>query len=139
MVQNFALQSLTLPLWQWWVLIIIFAIAGLLVGRLLRYKTIREARGDAIGRSKSVILGEVYEKIAPLISGFPYRARDMIFVGKGVDYVVFDGLSEWELREIVFLELKTGGAVQNKNEKTIERVVRAGKVRYEVMRLGKSI
>jgi hypothetical protein len=94
MVQNLAQQSLALPLWQWGALAIIFAIAGLLLGRLLRYKTIREARGDAIGRSKSVILGEVYEKIAPLIQGFPYRARDMIFVGKGVDYIVFDGLSE---------------------------------------------
>jgi predicted Holliday junction resolvase-like endonuclease len=39
----------------------------------------------------------------------------------------------------VFLELKTGGAIQNKNEKNIEKVVRAGKVRYEVMRLDKSI
>ena len=56
-----------------------------------------------------------------------------------MDYVIFDGLSEGDLREIVFLELKTGSATQNKNEKLIEKVVRGGRVRYEVMRLDKTI
>ena len=82
MVQNFALHSFSLPLWQWGIIAVILITIGLCLGRLLRYQIIREARGDAIGRSKSVILGEVYEKIAPLMRGFPYRARDMIFVGK---------------------------------------------------------
>jgi predicted Holliday junction resolvase-like endonuclease len=139
MVQNFVLQPLVLPLWQWGILAIVLIFGGLLVGRLLRYQIIREARGNAIVRSKSVILWEVYEKLAPLVRGFPYRARDMIFVGKWVDYVIFDGLSEGELREIIFLELKTGGGVQNKNEKSIERIIQQRKVRYEVIRLGESI
>jgi predicted Holliday junction resolvase-like endonuclease len=39
-------------------------------------------------------LGEVYEQLTPLLPDFPFSPRDMVFVGKGVDYIVFDGLSE---------------------------------------------
>ena len=126
---------LSFPVWQLIGLGIVLLAFGLMLGRILRHAELRGARSDAIGRSKSVILGEVYEKIAPLIGSFPYKPRDMIFVGKGVDYIVFDGLSEGRLREIVFLELKTGSAGQNKNEHSIEEVVRTRKVRYELMRL----
>jgi len=60
--------------------------------------------------------------------------RDMTFVGKGIDYIVFDGLSSGNLKEIVFLEIKSGSSTQNTNEKQIEEIIKRGKVRYEVMR-----
>jgi predicted Holliday junction resolvase-like endonuclease len=60
--------------------------------------------------------------------------RDMTFVGKGIDYIIFDGLSSGNLKEIVFLEIKSGSSTQNTNEKMIEDVIKKGKVRYEVMR-----
>ena len=58
----------------------------------------------------------------------------MTFVGKGIDYIVFDGLSSGNLKEIVFLEIKSGSSTQNANEKAIEDIIKKGKVRYEVMR-----
>ncbi len=116
---------------------IIFGGVIFFVARRLRYLDIREARTDATTRSRAVILGEVYEKIAPLIEGFPYQPKDMVFVGKGIDYVIFDGLSEGKLREIVFLELKTGKSALNKNEREIEATVRAKRVRYECLRIDK--
>jgi predicted Holliday junction resolvase-like endonuclease len=60
--------------------------------------------------------------------------RDMTFVGKGIDYIIFDGLSSGNLKEIVFLEIKSGSSTQNTNEKMIEEIIKRGKVRYEVMR-----
>jgi len=60
--------------------------------------------------------------------------RDMTFVGKGIDYIIFDGLSSGNLKEIVFLEIKSGSSTQNNNEKMIEDIIKKGKVRYEVMR-----
>jgi len=60
--------------------------------------------------------------------------RDMTFVGKGIDYIIFDGLSSGNLKEIVFLEVKSGSSTQNNNEKMIEDIIKKGKVRYEVMR-----
>jgi predicted Holliday junction resolvase-like endonuclease len=60
--------------------------------------------------------------------------RDMTFVGKGIDYIIFDGLSSGNLKEIVFLEIKSGSSTQNNNEKMIEDIIKKGKVRYEIMR-----
>jgi predicted Holliday junction resolvase-like endonuclease len=74
------------------------------------------------------------EKTAPLLPWFQYKIRDMTFVGKGIDYIIFDGLSSGNLKEIVFLEIKSGSSTQNNNEKMIEEIIKRGKVRYEVMR-----
>ncbi len=60
--------------------------------------------------------------------------RDMTFVGKGIDYIVFDGLSSGNLKEIIFLEIKSGSSNQNNNEKMIEDIIKKGKVRYEILR-----
>jgi predicted Holliday junction resolvase-like endonuclease len=104
-------------------------------GRWLRYREIRSHRRDATARSRSVLLGEVYEKVAPFLPEFPFAARDMVFLGKGVDYVVFDGLSEGKLERIVFLELKSGNSRLSKNEVMIRDAIRRNKVDYEEMRL----
>lgn len=96
--------------------------------------SIRHHRTDAVAKSKSVIGGHITEKIAPLLPGFAYKMRDMTFVGKGIDYIIFDGLSSGNLKEIVFLEIKSGSSTQNANEKAIEDIIKKGKVKYEVMR-----
>ena len=95
---------------------------------------IRRARSQAITQSKSVHKGFNNEKIAPLLPGFNYRPRDMTFVGKGVDYIIFNWLSQWYVDEIIFLEVKTGKSMQNNNEKLIEQAIKAGRVRYEIFR-----
>lgn len=80
-----------------------------------------------------MILGEVSEKMLPIFPDFPYQSKDLVFVGKGVDYVVFDGLSEGMLRDIIFLEVKTGKSQLNKNEKMIQHFLSTKKVRYELI------
>jgi predicted Holliday junction resolvase-like endonuclease len=59
----------------------------------------------------------------------------MVFVGKGCDYIIFDGLSSGYLREIIFLELKSGKAVMTPNEKAIQKVVSQKKVRFSEYRI----
>lgn len=59
----------------------------------------------------------------------------MVFIGKGCDYIIFDGLSEGNLREIIFLELKSGNAVLNKNEKAIQQMVERRHVRFSEYRI----
>ena len=84
--------------------------------------------------TKSVVRWYTIEKTAPLLPWFQYKMRDMTFVGKGIDYIIFDGLSSGNLKEIVFLEIKSGSSTQNNNEKMIEDIIKKGKVRYEVLR-----
>lgn len=92
-------------------------------------------RKQATQGSRSAIFGEVYEKILPALPNFPYAPKDMVFIGKGCDYIIFDWLSEGHLREIVFLELKSGSAQMNKNEKMIQSIVDRRRVRFSEYRI----
>jgi predicted Holliday junction resolvase-like endonuclease len=123
---------------MWILLIIIIALGWFLLwyifAKLYFLTSIRRHRTDAIIKSKSVVRGHNIEKTAPLLPWFQYKMRDMTFVGKGIDYIIFDGLSSGNLKEVVFLEIKSGSSNQNNNEKMIEDIIKKGKVRYEVMR-----
>lgn len=58
-----------------------------------------------------------------------------MFMGKWVDYVVFDWLSKWHVQQVVFLELKSWSSRLNKNEKMIKQAIDKGKVTYKVLRI----
>jgi predicted Holliday junction resolvase-like endonuclease len=95
------------------------------------------ARRDAARRSRSVLGGKAGEQLAPLLPEFsdrfdPTEAR---FLGAPVDYVVFDGIGTGELEQVVLVEVKTGRSQLNRNEREVERAVREGRVRFEVLRL----
>ena len=92
-------------------------------------------RKHAVQGSRNSIFGEVYEKILPALPNFPYAPKDMVFIWKGCDYIIFDWLSEGKLREIVFLELKSWKAVMNTNERLIQSVVNQNKVRFSEYRI----
>ena len=114
-------------------------IFGFLIGVfLMKFFSLSEhknIRNKAVQWSRNSIFWEVYEKILPALPSFPYSPKDMVFIGKGCDYIIFDGLSEWMLREIIFLELKSGNAVLNKNEKAIKYIVDRKWVRFSEYRI----
>ena len=96
-----------------------------------------EARRDAAKRSRGVRGGRAGEQLAPLVPDFYERfdPADARFLGAPVDYVVFDGLGAGELRELVLVEIKTGGGALNSNERQVERAVAEGRVAFELLRL----
>lgn len=91
-----------------------------------------KARKDAITRSRAVIRGSVWEEFAPL--ALDYDPADCHHMGAPIDYLVFDGLAEGDLRQIVFLELKSGRSRLSRREAVIREAVKEGKVSYEVAR-----
>ena len=105
-------------------------IVGVVIMRFLSNLEHKEIRKTAIMGSKNQIMGELYEKILPALPNFPFRPKDMVFLGKGCDYIIFDGLSEWSLREIIFLELKSGNARLTKNEEAIRNTVSKKRIRF---------
>ncbi|MFZ2718956.1 MAG: Holliday junction resolvase-like protein, partial [Candidatus Absconditicoccaceae bacterium] len=117
-------------------LIIICIIIGLIIGYLIAkiyfQVKIKGQRQEAVSRSRSVLLGNVNEKIAPLLPNFPYYYKDMVFVGKGIDYVVFNGLSAGTLKNIIFLEIKSGTSTLNRNERMIKECTENKKVYYDI-------
>lgn len=96
------------------------------------------ARRDAARRSRGVRGGKAAEQIAPLLGEFADRfdPADARFLGAPVDFVVFDGLAEGALREVVLVEVKTGGGRLNSNERQVRDAVERGAVGYTMIRLG---
>ena len=114
--------------------IVIWVILGYLIARIYFLIKIKSNRKAAVIQSRNVVLGHVNEKIAPLLPNFPYYYKDLMFLGKGVDYLVFDGMSSGNLKKIVFLEIKTGVSGLNRNEQMIKNCLAEKRVSYEVWR-----
>ncbi|MCK9272320.1 hypothetical protein M0P65_02125 [Candidatus Gracilibacteria bacterium] len=117
------------------VLLIIGILIGIVIGKITKYGEVKRYKIDAIKRSKSAILGEVYEKIIPFLKNFTYNPKDMVFIGKGFDYLILDGLSAGDLKEIIFFEIKSGSSSLNKNERMIQRTILQKNIKYEEFKL----
>ncbi|MDX2031812.1 MAG: Holliday junction resolvase-like protein [Blastocatellia bacterium] len=103
--------------------------------QLIEWKQAQEKliRDDAVQRSQSVTLGKITEHLVPHLPNFNYNPKDARFIGSPIDFVVFDGLSdeqEGQIREIVFIEIKTGAATLSRRERLVRDAVRAGRVKW---------
>ncbi|MCX8028614.1 MAG: hypothetical protein N2712_01280 [Brevinematales bacterium] len=123
---------------------IVMALFGALIGYILsrfRFyrdidKIIKEERKRALNFSRSVIKGRVSEQLFPLMPFFSYNLSDARFIGTPVDYIVFDGYSDQNgnsVKEIVFIEVKTGKSQLSVSELAIKDAVDNKRVRFEVV------
>lgn len=96
-------------------------------------------RRDAIERSKQVIIGKVTEHLVPIAPFFRYNPKDVRFLGSPIDLIVFDGLEDGSVREIVFIEVKSGESGRHpslsRREEGVRKAVEDKRVRYELLHL----
>jgi len=114
---------------------IIWLIVWFIVAKLTVHSAVKSARSASVKQARNVILWDVNEKLAPALPWFPYDFKDMVFIGKWIDYLVFDGLASGHLKKIVLLEIKSWQSLLNRNESMIKNTVGAGLVSYEVFRV----
>ncbi len=111
---------------------------GLKAGRFkawVEYKeNVKEEREDAVKRSRSVLSGQFSEQLAPYLPNFNFSPSEVRFIGKPIDFVVFKGMDEKEIREIVFVEVKTGKASLSGVERSLKKAVEDKRVRWEEYR-----
>ena len=82
-------------------------------------------------QSRAVLGGLVSEQIAPFLPGFPFDPGDCRFIGKPVDFIVFKGMNEQNISEVIFLEAKSGVSKSlNPQEKRLRETIQAGRVRW---------
>ncbi|MDR1411683.1 MAG: hypothetical protein LBI91_05730, partial [Spirochaetaceae bacterium] len=82
-------------------------------------------------QSRAVIGGLVSEQMAPLLPGFPFDPGDCRFVGKPVDFIVFEGMNEKKISSVIFLEVKSGSERKlNDQEKQLKEAVINGRVKW---------
>lgn len=90
-------------------------------------------RQDAVMRSQAVTLGKVTEHLVPYLPNFDYNPKDVRFIGSPVDFVIFDGLNDEEenqIRNVVFVEIKTGVSALSRRERLVRDAIRDGRVRW---------
>ena len=113
-------------------IVIVIASLYFLIWRLRYSAAIRE---DAVQRSLAVTAGKVHEQLVPYLPEFGFNPKDARFLGSPVDLVVFDGLSAGDVRRVVFLEVKTGGAPLTACERQVRAVIEAREVAWAELRL----
>jgi predicted Holliday junction resolvase-like endonuclease len=96
-------------------------------------------REDAVQRSLAVTAGKVHEQLIPYLPAFPYNPKDVRFLGSPIDLVVFDGLAEGRVRQIVFLEVKTGCSRLTNRERSVRDVIQAREVEWAELRVARPL
>lgn len=94
-----------------------------------------EHRADAIARSRAVLAGQFSEQLSPYLPDFPFKPTECKFLGKPVDFLVFSGLDDKKVSEIVFVEVKSGKSSLNSTEKSVKDAVENKRVRWHEYRV----
>ena len=97
---------------------------------LLDLEEIPTLREEAIKQSRAVLSGQFSEQIAPYLPDFPFNPTEARFIGKPIDFVVFKGMDEKKIEEIVFVEVKSGQSQLSKIEKSLKSAVENKKVSW---------
>ena len=96
---------------------------GYLIGKYITHKQLKDKipdiREEAIKQSRSVLAGQFSEQIAPYLPDFPYKPTEARFLGKPIDFIIFKGMDERNVDEIVFVEVKSGKSVLNGVQKSL--------------------
>lgn len=92
-------------------------------------------RKDAIMKSRAVLGGHFTENLAPYFPDFPFLPTECRFVGKPIDFIVFKGMDEKTISEVVFVEVKSGNAKLSPQEKNLKEAIDKKRVRFEEYRI----
>ena len=92
-------------------------------------------RHDAIKQSRAVLSGQLSEQIAPYLPEFPFKPTEVRFIGKPIDFIVFRGMDEKKIDELVFVEVKSGQSRLSSVEKSLKDAVEGKKVSWHEYRV----
>lgn len=96
----------------------------------------KRIRHDAIKRSGDVLKGKITEHLVPFFPDFPYNPKEARFLGTPVDLIIFNGLSDNKVKEVVFIEIKTGKSANlTTRERSLKQCIESGVVKYEIIHL----
>jgi|TARA_B100001964_G_C13769039_1_gene395177 predicted Holliday junction resolvase-like endonuclease len=108
-------------------------------GKYLKNSEIKEHRRDAVARSRAILGGQFAEQLSPFLPGFNYSPNECRFIGKPIDFVVFKGADGKEIKEVVFVEVKSGSSKLSSIEKSLKDTVMGGRVRWEEYRVEEGV
>lgn len=129
------------------IIILIIFLIGLIIaywlgnraGRFRRDKYWEEQLPDykknAIMKSRAIIGGQFSEQLSPYLPNFPFLPTECRFVGKPIDFLVFKGMDNKEIDEVVFVEVKSGDSKLSSQEKNLKETIEKKKVKWMEYRI----
>ena len=90
---------------------------------LLWQENLVKIRGDIADKQRAGIKGKVAEAFAPFLRGFPFKPSECKFIGNPIDYLVFEGLDERDIKGVHFVEIKSGESKMSKHQKQIKDLI----------------
>jgi predicted Holliday junction resolvase-like endonuclease len=96
-----------------------------------KFNETNSIRQNAIQKSHSVISGKISEHLIPFFPNFPYNPKDARFIGSPIDLIIFDGMDEGQIKNLVFMEIKTGSSTLTTRERQIRDAVINLKVEWK--------
>jgi predicted Holliday junction resolvase-like endonuclease len=117
---------------------------GYLLGRKLadlhwKLRLVPQIREDAIKGSRAVLGGQFSEQLAPYLPDFPYSPTEVRFMGKPIDFIVFKGMDQKDISEVVFVEVKSGKSSLNQHERKLRDTIEGKKVSWQEYRIPEAI
>jgi predicted Holliday junction resolvase-like endonuclease len=80
-------------------------------------------------KQSEVVTGQVAETIAPFLDVFKHDPQKSQFLGKPIDFVVFED------DEIIFVEVKSQNAPLTPKQRKIRDLIKNKKVRWELVKI----
>ena len=106
---------------------------------------IAKARKKSLDAQRNFVKGQVGEHFTPFMPDFPYNPTACQFLGKPIDYVIFqnvsecvDGLVEISEVQIILADVKTGNSRLTKSQEIIKQAIANGQVYFKEFRLKES-
>lgn len=84
---------------------------------------LQKMKYDIAQKQRVGIKGQVAETFAPFLWNFPFKPSECKFLGDPIDYIVFEGLDERDIKKIHLVEVKTDKSKMSKHQKQIKDLV----------------
>ncbi len=112
-------------------LIALFAfLFGVVFAYLKLRKDFEKKRKESLEKSRVVLKGLINEQLSPYFPDFPFKAGELRFIGKPIDFIAFVGMDENNIKEVVFVEVKSGKAQLSSVEKSLKKAIEERNVRW---------
>lgn len=103
---------------------------------------VKNARKKSLDAQRNFVRGQVGEHFTPFMSDFPYNPTACQFLGKPIDYVIFqnvnecvEGTADISEVQIILADVKTGNSRLTKSQEVIKQAIANGQVYFKEFRL----
>ena len=111
---------------------------GTLITNARWQANVQHIRDGATKQSRAVLSGQISEQLAPFLPGFAYKTSEARFLGKPNDFIIFKGMDNNNIEEIIFVEVKSGDAQLSPRQISVQKAIENKKISFYEYRIPKA-